>query len=178
VINKVDTAAKENISVVEHNIRTVNPDALIIHTMSRIIPAAAPGAIKGKKVLVIEDGPTLTHGGMTYGAGFLAATQFGASEIVDPRPYARGSIKDAFERYPQIGKLLPAMGYGRSQIGELKEIIEDVPCDIVLIATPIDLARLLGLKKETVRIRYEIEEAEELELKGCIEGFIDSLFHK
>jgi len=178
VINKVDTADKEKISAVERNIRTVNPDAIMIHTTSRIIPDAPPGAIKGKKVLVIEDGPTLTHGGMTYGAGFLAATQFGASEIVDPRPYATGSIKDAFERYPQLGKLLPAMGYAQSQIRELREIIEKTPCDIVLIATPIDLARLLGLKKETVRIRYEIEEVAGLELKGCIEGFIDSHFHK
>jgi predicted GTPase len=174
VINKVDTANRENINLVENNIRSVNPEAMIVHTASRIIADGPSDAIKDKKVLVVEDGPTLTHGGMPYGAGFLAALRFRASEIVDPRPFARGSIKDAFEKYPHIGKLLPAMGYTEIQMKELGEVIEDVPCDLVLIATPIDLTRLLGLRKETVRIRYEIEEVEGPELKGYIEGFVDS----
>jgi predicted GTPase len=178
IINKVNTVEKERITVVEENIRSVNPHAIIIHTASRIIPDGPPDVIKGKTVLVIEDGPTLTHGGMQYGAGFLAAVQFGASEIVDPRPYVKGSIKDTFEKYPHIGKFLPAMGYAESQMRELKEIIEEIPCDLVLVATPVDLVRLLDLRKKSVRIRYEIEEVDGPELKGYIEGFVDSNFHK
>lgn len=177
VINKVDTADREKIEAVEENIRNVNPTAIIIHTASRIT-ADNCHAIKGKKVLVVEDGPTLTHGGMSYGAGFLAAQKFGAGEIIDPRPYASGSIKETFTRYPQIKALLPAMGYAPVQIRELKQTIEDTPCDCVLIATPTDLRSLLDLKKDVVRIRYEIEEADGMELKGCVEGFVDSITHQ
>ncbi|MEJ2683760.1 MAG: cyclic 2,3-diphosphoglycerate synthase [Candidatus Sulfobium sp.] len=174
IINKVDTAVKENVKVVERNIRSVNATALIIHTASRIT-VDDPGRIKGKKVLVVEDGPTLTHGGMSYGAGFLAARQFQAGEVLDPRPYAVGSIRDVLDRYPHIKNLLPATGYAPAQIEELRETIENVPCDLVLVATPVDLGSLLDIKKSVMRVRYDIEEVEGKELQGCIEGFVDSL---
>jgi len=174
IINKVDTAVKENVKVVERNIRSVNATALIIHTASRIT-VDDPGRIKGKKVLVVEDGPTLTHGGMSYGAGFLAARQFQAGEVLEPRPYAVGSIRDVLDRYPHIKNLLPATGYAPAQIEELRETIENVPCDLVLVATPVDLGSLLDIKKSVMRVRYDIEEVEGKELQGCIEGFVDSL---
>jgi predicted GTPase len=174
IINKVDTAVKENVKVVERNIRSVNATALIIHTASRIT-VDDPGRIKGKKVLVVEDGPTLTHGGMSYGAGFLAARQFQAGEVLDPRSYAVGSIRDVLDRYPHIKNLLPATGYAPAQIEELRETIENVPCDLVLVATPVDLGSLLDIKKSVMRVRYDIEEVEGKELQGCIEGFVDSL---
>jgi predicted GTPase len=176
VINKVDTADERNVSEVAGNIRMVNPEAIIVYTTSPI-RADSPDKITGKKVLVIEDGPTLTHGGMAYGAGFLAAGKYGAAEIVDPRPYAAGSIRATLEKYPGIRNVLPAMGYAPEQVRELKETIERAPCDLVVIATPIDLRRLLDLKKESVRVSYEIEEPDGMELKGCIEGFIDSHLH-
>jgi predicted GTPase len=176
VINKVDTAEKENIRIVEDHVRMVNPGAIIAHTASRIIVAEA-GKIEGRKVLVVEDGPTLTHGGMSYGAGFIAAKKYSAREIVDPRPYAEGSIKETFKRYPHVSNVLPATGYAPEQIGELKETIERVPCDLVIVATPIDLRGLLGLSRDSVHVGYEIEETEGMELKGSIEGFVDSQFH-
>jgi predicted GTPase len=176
VINKVDTADERKVSEVAGNIRMVNPEAIIVYTTSPI-RADYPDKIAGKKVLVIEDGPTLTHGGMAYGAGFLAAGKYGAAEIVDPRPYAAGSIRATLEKYPGIKNVLPAMGYTPEQVRELKETIEHAPCDLVVIATPIDLRRLLDLKKESVRVSYEIEELDGMELKGCIEGFIDSHLH-
>jgi predicted GTPase len=177
VINKVDTADKKKIEAVEENIRRLNPAAVITHTASRIA-ADNPDAIKGKKVLVVEDGPTLTHGGMTFGAGLLAAERFGADEIVDPRPYAEGSIRETFEKYPQVKSVIPAMGYAPEQVRELKKTIEDTPCDCVLIATPTDIRHLLDIRKDVVRIRYDIEEADGMELKGCIEGFVDSVIHQ
>lgn len=176
VINKVDTADERKVSEVAGNIRMVNPEAIIVYTTSPI-RADYPDKIAGKKVLVIEDGPTLTHGGMAYGAGFLAAGKYGAAEIVDPRPYAAGSIRATLGKYPGIKNVLPAMGYAPEQVRELKETIEHAPCDLVVIATPIDLRRLLDLKKESVRVSYEIEELDGMELKGCIEGFIDSHLH-
>src|SRR5512135_2180630 len=141
VINKVDTADERMVGEVARNIGRVNPEAVIIYTNSPI-RADNPDRIAGKKVLVIEDGPTLTHGGMAYGAGFLAAGKYGAAEIVDPRPYAAGSIRATLEKYPGIKNVLPAMGYAPEQVRELKETIEQSPCDIVLIATPTDLRRL------------------------------------
>ena len=176
VINKVDTADEGKVSEVAGNIRMVNPEAIIVYTTSPI-RADYPDKIAGKKVLVIEDGPTLTHGGMAYGAGFLAAGKYGAAEIVDPRPYAAGSIRATLEKYPGIKNVLPAMGYAPDQVRELKETIEHAPCDLVIIATPIDLRLLLDLKMESVRVSYEIEELDGMELKGCIEGFIDSHLH-
>ncbi len=171
VINKVNTAGTEAVAEVEGNIRKLNPKARIVHTASRV-HVDGPGRIRGKRVLVVEDGPTLTHGGMAYGAGVIAAREAGAAELMDPRPYAIGSIRETFKEYPHIGKLLPAMGYSDLQMRELKETIESTPCELVLIATPVDLQELLKLKKETIRVTYDIEETEGAPLKNAIEEFI------
>jgi predicted GTPase len=171
VINKVNTAGKDAIAEVEENIRKVNRSARIIHTASRV-RVDGPDRIRGRRVLVVEDGPTLTHGGMAYGAGVIAARDFGAAELVDPRPYAKGSIRETFKEYPHIGRLLPAMGYSDLQMRELKETIESTPCELVLIATPVDLKGLLDLKKEAVRVTYDIEETEGAPLRTAIEEFI------
>ena len=156
VINKVDTAEAVNIATVRRNIRAVNPAAVIVEAASPIFVEEA-AAIAGKKVLVVEDGPTLTHGEMTYGAGAVAARQFGAAEMIDPRPYAVGFIRETFEKYPHIGMLLPAMGYGEEQIADLEETINKTPADLVIIATPIDLRRLIDIKHPTERVRYELQ---------------------
>ena len=156
VINKVDTADRADIETVRANAQRVNPAAMIVEAASPIY-VEHPGEIRGKRVLVIEDGPTLTHGGMAYGAGMLAARRFGASECVDPRPYAIGSIRETFCRYPHMGALLPAMGYGAAQVSELEQTIRDTPCDLVLAATPIDLRRVLTVDKPLQRVRYEIQ---------------------
>lgn len=169
VINKVDSTTHENIEIVENNIKLKNPKAAIIHADSPII-VDKPEEIKGKKVLVVEDGPTLTHGEMKYGAGIVAARQYGAHEIIDPRPYAVGSIKKTFEKYPHIGTLLPAMGYSKTQMKELEKTINDTPCDMVVVATPIDLGRLLKINKPYKRVRYELQEKEALGLKYLIES--------
>lgn len=157
VINKVDTASVENVNIVRTNTRAVNPTATIIEAASPIF-VDDPGAIRGKRVLVVEDGPTLTHGGMTYGAGIVAAQKFGAREIVDPRPYAVGTIKETFAKYPGTGALLPAMGYSGEQVKELEATINAAPVDLVLIATPIDLRRIIEIKHATDRVRYELQE--------------------
>ena len=157
VINKVDTAAAENIATVRRNIQQANPAARIIETACRV-SAENPELIRGKRVLVVEDGPTLTHGEMPYGAGVVAARQCEAAELVDPRPYAVGSIRGTFERYPHMTALLPAMGYGAMQRHELEETINRTPCDVVVIATPVDLGRILKINHPSVRVGYEIEE--------------------
>ena len=157
VINKIDTADLENVAIVRENVRAVNPDAVIIEAASPIF-IEDPAAIRGKRVLVVEDGPTLTHGEMAYGAGIVAARRFGAAKIVDPRPYAVGSIVEIFEKYPQTGPLLPAMGYGERQIEELEETINATPCDVVIVATPIDLRRVVDISRPTQRVRYELQE--------------------
>ncbi len=157
VINKVDTADPEGVATVRRNVSRYNPRAVIIEAASPIF-VDDPALIQGKSVLAIEDGPTLTHGGMTYGAGVVAAQRFGAAELVDPRPYAAGSITEVFEKYPHIGPLLPAMGYGDAQMEELRRTIEAVPCDLVLVATPIDLQRVIQINKAVQRVRYELQE--------------------
>ena len=157
VINKIDTAEPKNVEQLRDTIRRVNPQAIIVEAASPIF-TDEPQQITGKRVLVVEDGPTLTHGEMPYGAGMIAAGKWGALETVDPRPWAVGSIKHTFEKYNHIGPLLPAMGYSDKQIKELEETIEKVPCDVVLIATPIDLRRVVKINKPTVRIRYELQE--------------------
>ncbi|HHT9129862.1 MAG TPA: cyclic 2,3-diphosphoglycerate synthase [Candidatus Brocadiaceae bacterium] len=157
VISKEDTAKPENINLVRKNIKTSNPQAAIVDS-ALPVTVERPELIKDKRVLVIEDGPTLTHGGMPFGAGFLAAEKFGARDIVDPRPYAVGSLAETFSKYTHIGKLLPAMGYGHSQIEELKETIQRIPCDTVIIGTPIDLRKLIQIEKPTDRVRYDLEE--------------------
>ena len=157
VINKVDTASPRDIETVRVNIRNTNPKAKIIETACRV-SVAEPESIKGRRVLVVEDGPTLTHGEMPYGAGVVAARQFGAAELVDPRPYAVGSLRSMYEKYPRLTNLLPAMGYSAIQRQELEETINSVPCDIVLVATPIDLARIIKLNKPHLRVTYAVEE--------------------
>ena len=157
VINKVDTAAQQDIETVRHNIHECNPTATIVETACRI-SVAQPESVKGRRVLVVEDGPTLTHGEMPYGAGVVAARHFGAAELVYPKPFAVGSIRSTYERYPHLTNLLPAMGYSAMQCHELEETINRVPCDLVLIATPVDLARVINVRKPHLRVAYEIEE--------------------
>jgi predicted GTPase len=156
VINKVDTAAPENIIEVRERLRELNPDAIVMEAASPLF-VDDPKAIQGKRVLVVEDGPTLTHGEMAYGAGWVAARRFGAGEIVDPRPYATGTIKETFEKYPNTGNVLPAMGYGDTMIEELAATIERAEVDLVIIGTPIDLTRLMKIKKPHQRVRYELQ---------------------
>jgi predicted GTPase len=156
VINKIDTADLSNIAQVRENVRKVNPGAAIVEAASPIF-VDDPGAIRGKRVLVVEDGPTLTHGEMAYGAGAVAARRYGAAAIIDPRPYAVGSIAETFEKYPTTGPVLPAMGYGEEQIRELEETINATPCDLVIIGTPIDLRRIINIKPPADRVRYELQ---------------------
>lgn len=156
VINKIDTANIENINKVRGNIRAFNPKAIVVDAASPLY-VDEPEMIYNKRVLVIEDGPTLTHGEMKYGAGIMAAQKFAASEIVDPRPYAVGTIADTFRKYPGIGTLLPAMGYGNKQMKDLEETINRADCDVVVIATPIDLRKLVKLNKPAVRVAYELQ---------------------
>src|SRR5271166_2220004 len=157
VINKVDTAAPQDIETVRTNVRAANPRATVVETACRVA-VSEPEIIKGRSVLVVEDGPTLTHGEMPYGAGVVAARQCGASELVDPRPYAVGSIRGAYDHYPHLTSLLPAMGYSAIQRHELEETINRVPCDLVLVATPIDLGHLIKLNKPCLRVTYEVED--------------------
>jgi predicted GTPase len=156
VINKVDTARYEDVITVRENLRAINPDAVVIEGASPLF-VDDPAGIKGKRVLVIEDGPTLTHGEMSYGAGWVAARRFGAAEIVNPRPFAVGSIKSTYQKYPTTGEVLPAMGYGETQIRELEQTINNADADLVLIATPIDLTRIIKINKPTQRVRYELQ---------------------
>jgi predicted GTPase len=157
VINKVDSAAPENVRKVRESITTVNAKATVINAAS-VIQIENPKLVKGKRVLVIEDGPTLTHGGMAYGAGTIAAQQAGAAEIVDPRPYAVESIAKAFRNYPSIGPILPAIGYSTRQLQHLETTINRVDCDAVLVATPIDLSRIIDIRKPHTRVSYELQE--------------------
>jgi len=157
IINKVDSAEASKVKAVEASIAQCNPGAQVILANSPIY-ADDPELVRGKKVLVIEDGPTLTHGGMAFGAGVLAAERLGAAELVDPRSFAVGSIADTLNNWPHLSRLLPAMGYGRKQIGELEETINRSPAELVLIATPIDLRRIMKIDKPAVRIKYELEE--------------------
>jgi predicted GTPase len=174
VINKVDTAAPENVATVRRNIQQANPNAQIIETACRV-SVENPELIRGKRVLVVEDGPTLTHGEMQYGAGVVAARQSGAAELVDPRPYAVGSIRGTFERYSHLTTLLPAMGYGAAQRHELEETINRTPCDVVVIATPIDLGQILKIKHPSVRVGYEIEERSQPGITELIAGFVQKV---
>ena len=175
VINKVDTADLADITTVQQNIRSLNPKAIVVYAASPIT-VEDPTAIAGASVLVVEDGPTLTHGEMTFGAGTVAAKRFGAAEIIDPRPYAVRSIRATFEKYPDIGVLLPAMGYGEEQVKDLEETIANIPADLVIVGTPIDLQRIIKIKQPSQRVRYELQEigqptlAEILDRKFANEG--------
>lgn len=174
IISKVNTARPEDVDVVRRNIRTFNPNALVIEANLPIV-VDAPEAIRHRRVLVVEDGPTLTHGEMSYGAGVLAARQYGARELVDPRPYAVGSIRETFAEYPHIGPLLPAMGYGVEQMRELEETINRTPCDVVLVATPVDLRRVLQIRHPTCRVAYELEEVGPPTLGDVLRDFLTTV---
>jgi len=171
VINKMDTASKEDIEKLRKNIAAANPQALVIDAYSPVFVENSE-MIKGKRVLVIEDGPTLTHGHMKYGAGIVAAKKFGAGEIVDPRPYVVGRIAETFKNYPNIGTLLPAMGYGNEQIHDLETVINKVDCDLVIVATPIDLGKLVKINKPAVRVTYELEEQTSPNLQEILKRFV------
>jgi len=170
VINKIDSADFESIQKVRANVEKASPGALVIDAASTI-SADRPEAIRGKRVLVVEDGPTLTHGEMKIGAGVVAARRFGAAEIVDPRPFAVGKIADAFRAYPGIGAVLPAMGYGEGQIGDLAATIERAKCDSVVVATPIDLQRVIKIGKPCARVEYSLQEIGKPDFSGVIADF-------
>jgi predicted GTPase len=174
VINKVDTADLAAIEELRGNIRAVNPRAVIVEAASPVA-AENPERVTGARVLVVEDGPTLTHGEMRFGAGTVLARKLGAAEIMDPRPYAVGSIADTFRAYPAIGPLLPAMGYGDEQVRELEATIERVPCDVVVVGTPIDLTRLMKIRQPVVRVRYELQEIGRPDLSDALAGFWSEL---
>ena len=157
VINKVNTAPEEAIEQVRRNVRARNPHALIVETASRI-SVTDPALVLGARVLVIEDGPTLTHGGMAFGAGTVAAHENGAAEFVDPRPHATGSLREVFAKYPHLGAVLPAMGYSMAQLADLEQTIRDTPCDVIVEATPAHLNRLIELPVPVVRVGYEVQE--------------------
>ena len=172
VINKIDSADNEMVNQLRENISVFNPEAVVVDAASPIF-AEGYEKIRGKKVLVIEDGPTLTHGEMEYGAGVVAAQKYGASELVDPRPYVVGDIAKTFEKYPGIGTLMPAMGYSEKQIKDLEESVNKVECDVVIIATPIDLTKLISINKPMIYVTYELQEIGRPELGEIIKEFLE-----
>ncbi len=172
VINKVDTADYEDVIMIVENIRETNPGARIIEATSPLT-ITDPAAVMGKRVLVIEDGPTLTHGEMSYGAGVVAAHRYGAKELVDPRPFLSGSLKDTFKDYPDIGPLVPAMGYGAQQVSDLSETINNADCDLVIIATPVDLAKIMDIRHPHIRIRYELQEIGHPNLEDILNDMLE-----
>jgi predicted GTPase len=174
IINKMDTAGPEGIQQVRENVAKVNPGAVIVDAASPIM-VDDPSVIKGKRVLVVEDGPTLTHGQMTIGAGTVAARKFGATECVDPRPFLVGKLTETFETYPGIGSLLPAMGYGDQQIKDLEATINNTDCDSVVIGTPIDLSRVININKPHTRVNYELQEIGYPDLGDVLDDFLDAL---
>ena len=171
VVNKVDSAPPENITTVLRNVASINSHATIILANSQI-DVENEEVIRGKRVLVVEDGPTLTHGEMAFGAGTLAAKRFGAKEIIDPRPFAVKSIAATYEKYPKIGVLLPAMGYGDAQVKDHETTINNVPCDSVIIGTPIDLRRIINIKKPSVRVQYALDETSKPDLEDVLHKFL------
>jgi len=171
LINKVNTAERSAVAEVMSNISRINPGAAVIQAES-VVSVDDAAAVRGKRVLVVEDGPTLTHGEMTYGAAHVAARQFGAAEIVDPRPYAVGSIRGVFEKYRHLTDILPAMGYGDEQVRDLGATIEAVPCDLVLVGTPFDLGRLVKSRHPMMRVRYSLGQAATDELAGILDRFL------
>jgi predicted GTPase len=174
VVNKVNTADPAAVAEVIANISKTNPRATIIRAGS-VVSVEDEKAIKGKRVLAVEDGPTLTHGEMSYGAAHVAARQFGAAAIVDPRPYAMGTIRDVFEKFGHLTDVLPAMGYGDEQVRDLKATIDAVPCDLVLVGTPFDLARLIKTRHPMIRVNYNLDQAGTSELARILDGFLDGM---
>ena len=173
VINKMDSAPPEGIQIVRESIEKVNPEAIVVDGASPI-RVDDPGIIRGKRVLVVEDGPTLTHGEMKLGAGVVAAQKYGARELVDPRPFTVGKLSETFEIYPKIGTLLPAMGYGQEQLKDLETTINNSDCDSVIIGTPIDLNRLIEIKKPNTRVYYDLQEIGEPNLEGILNEFVQT----
>ncbi|MGD8457054.1 MAG: cyclic 2,3-diphosphoglycerate synthase [Anaerolineales bacterium] len=171
VINKIDSADLAGIEEVRENVNRLAPRAVVVDAASAL-DIDDPAIVKGKKVLVVEDGPTLTHGGMKYGAGMVAAKKFGATEFVDPRPYTVGKLAETFETYPDIGVLLPAMGYGDEQLNDLETTINKTDCDAVVIGTPIDLSRIINIKKPHTRVYYNLQEIGRPNLTGVLEDFL------
>jgi len=171
VINKIDSASLENINIVRDNLRKINPNAIIVDAASPLT-VNKPELIKGKRVLVVEDGPTLTHGHMRMGAGTVAAQKYGAAELVDPRNYAVGKLADTFVKYPNIGTLLPAMGYGEEQVKDLERTIDNTPFDVLVIATPIDLSRVVRITKPYVTVGYELQEIGTPNLEQILTEFV------
>ena len=171
VINKMDSASPENIQIVRENIEKVNPTAVVIDAASPLT-VHHPELIKGKRVLVVEDGPTLTHGEMKLGAGTVAARKYGAKELVDPRPFVVGKLAETFKTYPNIGLLLPAMGYGEQQIADLEKTINNTDCDTVVIATPIDLQRIVKINKPATKVDYDLEEIGRPKLTDVLGEFV------
>jgi len=172
VINKIDSSRPEDVDILRENISRVNHNAIVIDAASPI-RVDDPAIIRGKKVLVVEDGPTLTHGEMKIGAGVVAARKFGAEELIDPRPFITGKLKDTFRLYPGIGKLLPAMGYGSQQLSDLEKTINNTICDSVIIATPIDLKRIIDIKKPATRVYYDLQEIGDPTLVQVLDDFIE-----
>ncbi|HOC18541.1 MAG TPA: cyclic 2,3-diphosphoglycerate synthase [Vicinamibacterales bacterium] len=177
VINKIDSAEPAAVKALRDNIRKVNRRAVIVDAASPLT-VQHPERVTGKRALVVEDGPTLTHGEMKIGAGTVAAEKLGASELVDPRPYTVGSITATFEKYPGIGVLLPAMGYGEQQVKDLEETIAKVPCDVVVIGTPIDLNRVVRIKQPTVRVTYQLQEIGKPDLEDVVGRFVQEYVRK
>lgn len=171
IINKVDSAAQEAIQIVEKNIKYANPQAVIIKAESKIT-VDQPELIEGKRVLIVEDGPTLTHGEMKLGAGTIAAERLGAKQLVDPRPYAVGTLQETFQTYAHIGDVLPAMGYGEQQLKDLEATINAADCDSVIIGTPIDLNRIISINKPSTRVHYELDELDQPNLKEILDQFV------
>ena len=172
IVNKVDTADPAKVVQLKENVKSVNPTATVLDAASPIT-VDKPELIRGKRVLVIEDGPTLTHGSMPYGAGLIAAKNLGAQEIVNPKPYAVGSIKETYAQYAHLGSVLPAVGYSERQIAELKETIDATPCDVVLIGTPIDLRKVIKVDKPTVRVKYELQVLAPICLEELVDDFLE-----
>jgi predicted GTPase len=171
IINKVDTADPKKVEQVKESIKATNSKAIVLDAASPLT-ADNPEQITGKRVLVIEDGPTLTHGNMPYGAATIMARRFGAGEIVDPKPYAMGSIKETYREYSHLGTILPALGYSEKQIAELKETIDRTPCDVVVIGTPVDLRRVITITKPTVRVKYELQVLGPVSLQQVLDEFL------
>lgn len=177
VINKIDTADPDDVEIVRENIAQFNPEAIVIDGASPV-SVEDPGVIRGKRVLVVEDGPTVTHGEMRYGAGVIAARKYGAAELVDPRPYLVGSLVDTFEKYSGIGTLLPAMGYGGKQVKDLEKTINATDCDAVVIGTPIDLRRIVKIKHPSTRVTYDLQEIGWPTLVDVLTGFLKAMGKK
>jgi predicted GTPase len=170
VINKMDSADAAGIQTVRNNIAAVNPDAIVIDAASTL-DIDDPSVVRGKRVLAVEDGPTLTHGEMKIGAGVVAALKFGAAALVDPRPYTVGRLSETFEIYPDIGTLLPAMGYGEQQLKDMEKTINNTECDAVVIGTPIDLSRIIKINKPNTRVYYNLQEIGRPNFDSILDGF-------